>query len=50
MSGVPSKAEVGRKPRPTDPDRARKNVILALLHVLLVIAIVAGFVYVQAQK
>lgn len=33
-----------------DRQRHRRSVILALIHVLLVIAIVAGFVYVKMQK
>lgn len=33
-----------------DRQRARRNVLLALAHVVLVIVIVAGFVCVQSQK
>jgi hypothetical protein len=34
----------------TDPARARRNVILALVHVALVVGILVAFVWVQAHK
>ena len=33
-----------------DRKRARRNVILALAHVLLVIVVLAGFVYAQTRR
>ncbi|WP_420467897.1 hypothetical protein [Panacagrimonas sp.] len=37
-------------PRPGhDPRKSRQNIVLALAHVLLVVVILAGFVYVQTR-
>lgn len=35
---------------PTDPERDRRNVRLALVHVLLAVVIVAAFFFVQTSK
>lgn len=34
----------------TDPRKSRQNVILAVIHALLALAILAGFVYVQGYS
>lgn len=34
---------------PADPRKARQNVILAVIHALLAVAILAAFVYVQGN-
>jgi hypothetical protein len=38
------------KSQPVDPARARRNVILAWVHVLIAVGVLAAFVYVQSQK
>lgn len=33
-----------------DPRKARQNIVLAIVHALLAVAVLAAFVYVQTRK